>query len=1301
MATRSWLKSLALAALLIPFSAGTAASAQSAPGSLSGRLTDQYSRPLDRVTVTLRNLTTGAESRTTTAHNGDYRFTGLGPGEYSLAAETQTLDRGQLDGIEVVSGHESRVQAAIDLAPQQPAPRLTASSTVAAPAVTDKLPAATTIFIAASATPPSVATTRFISEPVNTSPVIAASVIPAPTPTVPAPVAIATLIAAPAPLASVITTSILPAPTIPPVIATTRIIAAPASLEPVAPVPASLQLAAVSPLPAPNPASLRSAIPAAAPASFAIHSAPVSADLRVAALTRIAVLAARATLQAAAFDALIKIAHASADQIQTVSTTISASEVQSLPLPGRDWQSFLAGTSTASAPDDSNDQPTHSRPSQTAVTIDGVALRFAFGVSSQSHARAASLLGPASSDTAIREVEGAAAIGESSTIHAGIQSRRGTNDFHGQTFLFSRQNLWGAQNPFTQWVQQSAAATFSAVPAFTAQPYTPGDQEATFGFGAGGRIRHSHVFWFAALDANQRNDPAVSTVKHPDNFFAQPANDQMTVLSARLGLGGADPAASALASYSGVLQSLDGLLGPAARTSSQLSGFARVDWSSGERHSFTLEGSAANSAAPGGGLSRVSETYGTHSYGSSDANQQFLTARWQAFVTPNLLAVTQGTFGRQVLTTPPETPSSYEQALNVSAWGRLPQITVDSRYGFTIGNPSRFGPGDNPDENLYAAQEQLAWVHGPWLVKAGFDLSHNTDATSFLRNQTGTYSYSSVENFASDALAFAAFGINGQLNPDDQHNCDATGKVWRDTTGTLHGLGYLPCYSYYSQTMGPTNWWLRTNDWASYSTAQWQPNKQLVVSFALRWQREEAPPPLAKLNNPELPLTEHLPSLGNEWGPRAGLAWGTGAHHAPVLRLGYGMYFGRTANRTIEIALTNTGSLNGDLNFFLRPTDNLTAGGAPPFPYVLQGEPANLIKPGAVEFAPAFHNPEIHQAVASVEQDLPGHMHLDAGVVASLGRRLPITLDANIDPAVNPQTVTYAVIDGNGSGPIKTTQIKVPFYASWPSPTGLTGRLNPDYQQISEVFSSANSTYEAAIVRLTRNARAGLSFHARYTYAHAMDWNPNESSNISGPSVLDPADLRQEYGTSDLDVRHSASLAVIWEPRWKLRNLAGRMANGWMLSSIGNFSSGLPYTMRTSGSLAKEFDSTGAAIVALAPGINGYGGDNRIPGVGRNTYRYPSTWKADLRLAKHFNLGEMRELELLAESFNLFNHQNVTELETVGYSIESGNIDGSFPSLNFLTGLKTGQTEFGQPLNVNATDFYRPRQIQFGVRMRF
>ena len=57
-------------------------------------------------------------------------------------------------------------------------------------------------------------------------------------------------------------------------------------------------------------------------------------------------------------------------------------------------------------------------------------------------------------------------------------------------------------------------------------------------------------------------------------------------------------------------------------------------------------------------------------------------------------------------------------------------------------------------------------------------------------------------------------------------------------------------------------------------------------------------------------------------------------------------------------------------------------------------------------------------------------------------------------------------------------------------PGGSESRLPAD-RTIS--MSRANSTYEAAMLKLARYGRRGLSLHAHYTYAHAMDWNPNES----------------------------------------------------------------------------------------------------------------------------------------------------------------------------------------------------------------
>jgi hypothetical protein len=1079
-----------------------------------------------------------------------------------------------------------------------------------------------------------------------------------------------------------------------------------------------------------------------------------------------------ALLNLPAVAATVAAAQPSEPVTPAVSTTMNASQLQALPASGRRWQEFLLDAPAAGPSAGSSQASFRSSEESAEVAVDGANTRLAFGVTAGSATRGAlgddpdpqhsmnqsqswsGGRGLGVSEAAIREVTTVAGNVEAEGMRSAggrtsIRTESGSNEFHGQGSLFDRQNTWGARNPFTQWVTETAPATLAfnpsgpplSVPVFDNGPsgspesYTPPDHEIVWGVGMGSRIRRDKLFWFAALDSYHRNDPGLAMVKHPylqrpcelppcpaTGFFATPSDAQLQLLSAQLDLPSANPVVEGLTAYSQMLETLSGLLGPAPRTTARWVGFARLDWQAAERHRFTLEGIGADSNAPGGGLSRVSESYGSHSFGSSEASKQWILARWEAYLTSNLLAVTQGSAGRAVLGAKPSAPSAFEQAfLGVNSWGQLPQIVVDSRYGFTIGNPSRFGQGSYPDERLYHGQEMLDWVHNHLLVKAGFEIDHDADAISLLRNQTGTYSYSKVGDFISDALVFQKFGLQDPSNYSVQQSCGAT-----DTT-----LGSQPCYSYYSQTMGPTDWHLSTNDWAGYVTAQWQLSKLAVVSAGMRWEREELPPPIASLANPELPFTEKLPDLGNNWGPRVSLALGAARSHWPVLRFGYGMYYGRVENATIETALTQTGSPKGDLNFFMRPSDNCQhcAGGAPPFPHVFAGQPSSVVKPGVVGFAPSFHNPEIHQAIASIEETLPGQMELTASAMLSLGRRLPISADTNINTDLsgdlNSGSITYAVKDTTGR--IKSPQITIPkFYASWPVSAGtcpyylpqsgaiLLGRLCPDYQQITQIMSRANSTYEAANVSLVRYGRRGLSFHAHYTYAHAMDWNPQEVTLGTASSALAPLDSKQdfdqEYGTSNLDVRHSAAVMAVLESPWKLHDFAGRLANGWMLSAIGQFHSGLPYSMRITGSIpARPETGPYPQFFGLGPSMNGSGGDNRIYGTGsdgtsynfgRNSFRYPNTWKADLRLAKRFDLGDVRQLEVLAESFNLFNHQNVTEIETTGYYIDNGS-SSELPALNLLTGLKPNTTAFGQPLNINATDFYRERQIEIGLRLRF
>ena len=386
----------------------------------------------------------------------------------------------------------------------------------------------------------------------------------------------------------------------------------------------------------------------------------------------------------------------------------------------------------------------------------------------------------------------------------------------------------------------------------------------------GSHIRRDKLFWFAALDSYRATIRRSSTVKWPANFFAQPTNDQIQLLGAQLGTN----TSTALAKYSQMLETLDGLLGPAPRTAAQWIGFARIDWEAAERHRFTLEGIGANWNSPGGGLTRVSETYGNHSLGSSQASEQWLLARWEAFFTPNLLAVTQASAGRTIHSAHAETPSAFEQTLNQNVWGQLPQIVVDSRYGFTIGNPSRFGPGSYPDERLFRVQESVDWVRGNLLVKAGLDVGHNGDATGLLRNQTGTYYYANVANFVSDALVFGTYRLSrragqvqpAQLRPDRQSLARLRGPI---------------CAASATCPATPTT----RRPWARPTGIEHQRlgrlcHRPVAAHQARRVLRRPALGARAValahrlLANPALPLTGKLPSLGNNWGPRVSLAIG-------------------------------------------------------------------------------------------------------------------------------------------------------------------------------------------------------------------------------------------------------------------------------------------------------------------------------------------------------------------------------------------------------------------------------------------
>jgi hypothetical protein len=96
----------------------------------------------------------------------------------------------------------------------------------------------------------------------------------------------------------------------------------------------------------------------------------------------------------------------------------------------------------------------------------------------------------------------------------------------------------------------------------------------------------------------------------------------------------------------------------------------------------------------------------------------------------------------------------------------------------------------------------------------------------------------------------------------------------------------------------------------------------------------------------------------------------------------------------------------------------------------------------------------------------------------------------------------------------------------------------------------------------------------------------------------------------------------------------------------------------------------------------------------RNTYRGDSLRTVDMRLSRTFHFAEHGQLQLIAESFNLFNRANVDEVFSV---YGAPDFVGPVPQ-HFKDGITNVNPGF--PFGTPRTTF-NPRQIQFAAKFTF
>jgi len=113
--------------------------------------------------------------------------------------------------------------------------------------------------------------------------------------------------------------------------------------------------------------------------------------------------------------------------------------------------------------------------------------------------------------------------------------------------------------------------------------------------------------------------------------------------------------------------------------------------------------------------------------------------------------------------------------------------------------------------------------------------------------------------------------------------------------------------------------------------------------------------------------------------------------------------------------------------------------------------------------------------------------------------------------------------------------------------------------------------------------------------------------------------------------------------------------------------------------------------------INGSGGADYLPSVGRNTLRLPDTTNLDMRLARNGSVGRVR-LQGSVEVFNVLNHTNVSSVNTTAYDV--GQTTTGVTQLVFQSAAVNPVTPFGQA-TAAATSLTRERQVQFSLRAEF